>query len=141
MTDGRGQLELELRLERVRVLAKLAVAERDGLDQGTGLRVRRAEVEAALAELRSAGGPMRRLAGRLGLTALQVDFLWAAVAATADPRLAVHAEALVGSAARLGKGVNLFARLVELDEAAAWPLPARRCSSSRAAGSLLGWRP
>jgi len=111
--------DLDLRLAWIRNLAMLAVAERDGLPQHEQLRKNSAEIKLALADV-----PPPPLAQRLGLTAVQANFFWAAVAVSADPLLAVHVEALGGSSARRGLSVSLFARLVGLDAAPARELAA-----------------
>ncbi len=108
---------LDLRLTWARNLAMLAVAERDALPQVEQLRAKRGEIAAAMRD--TPPSPMTALAARLGLSAVQVDLLWIAVAVAGDPLLAVHVEALAGSAARKGASVSLFARLVGLEAAPA----------------------
>ncbi|HLL21810.1 MAG TPA: hypothetical protein VK427_06755, partial [Kofleriaceae bacterium] len=51
---------------------------------------------------------MDQLAARLRLDAVERDFVWTAVALAADPRLLVHAVALVGPEARRGLSLMLY---------------------------------
>lgn len=65
------------------------------------------------------GLPVDRLRTRFGLTARQLDYVWAVVAVTTDPRIHPHVEALAGPSARRGLGLSLYAELAALDATAA----------------------
>jgi AAA+ superfamily predicted ATPase len=58
---------------------------------------------------------MSELAARLGLEPAEVDLLWACVAATAEPRMLVHTHSLLGSDARRGMSLGLYALIADLD--------------------------
>jgi AAA+ superfamily predicted ATPase len=110
--------ELALRVETALVRAMLAVARRDALaDAVAPLRERLEAAEARLDRVAGAERPLDEVAAMLGLEAAQLDFWWTAIALTAEPRMAVHAEALAGSSARRGLTVASYAQLFELDDA------------------------
>jgi hypothetical protein len=75
--------------------------------------------EAGLREAEDSEGaadlPMRRLAAQFGLPLVEQSLVWAAVAATGDPRFVIPATALVGSDARGGLPLALFSLIAELD--------------------------
>src|SRR5258706_604334 len=78
-------------------------------------------LESACAKLGNSGTdasePMSTLARRLCMSALQIDFVWSAVACSVDGRLVPHLEALGGAHVRRGLSPALFAMLAELDDA------------------------
>ena len=112
---GGVSAEYRLRCERVHQQALIAVARRHGRDADMPRLVERlAVVERQLAEVGE--GRAARIAARLGLSRVQVEVLWAAVAVTADARVAPHAEALAGPHARRGLSLGLYAELAGLDD-------------------------
>src|SRR5262245_33716 len=128
------QRRFDLELERVRLRAQLAVAlSASPGDAATVERVRGelAASEAELAPLRATGGRADALSRRLALTDDELELLWAAVAATVDPRLQPHLQVLAGSDARRGIALSTWALLAGLDS-----VRARALSSA-----LLGRHP
>jgi hypothetical protein len=129
--------ELALRVEAVYVRALLAVAERDKLvDTIEPLRARRDRIDARVAQLPP--GAMHDLAARLALTPSHVDFLWAAIAVSIEPRLTVHVESLGGTPGRRGLSVAIYQRITGLEagpgrELALW----LACTNPLVAGGLL----
>ncbi len=124
----------ELSLERAHLRAMRAVAGRGtavdpepDLEIAARIGAEITAIEEVLASEESdpAGLPMTDLAQRFGLTAGEVDFLWTAVAMAAEPRMITHAQALVGSEARRGLSMSLYAVLADLDGAAARALALR----------------
>lgn len=59
--------------------------------------------------------PSQRLGALFGLQQDELDFMWAAVALGTEARLLVHAQALIGSEARLGMSLGLYVELMEFD--------------------------
>ena len=115
----------DLHLERAHLRAVRAVALRDGLPRDTVAEIERrlATVEAELAG--ADAGPLDGLSARLGLDALDRDFVWTAVAAVADPRFLVHATALIGTDARRGLSLALYGMVADLGGDAARTLALR----------------
>jgi AAA+ superfamily predicted ATPase len=70
-------------------------------------------VERELAALDGDERPMQALAQRLGWTAQEIAFVWAAVALAVNPRMLVHARGLDDSATR-GLSIGLFSRIAGL---------------------------
>lgn len=108
----------DLQLELAYLRAMRAVARRDSPEAVAGIDeaidhvhvvLRGAEAETTT-EL-----PMRRLATQFGLSFVEQNLVWAAVAATGDPRFVIPATALVGSDARGGLPLALFSLIAELD--------------------------
>lgn len=101
--------ELELRLARAYALVLRASAREAG--DAAGVEQHARELDALDGELgaRASGSPMTRLAQAMGLSAIEIDFVWAAVACTHDPRLGGHLRALVGPEARRGLSPSTYA--------------------------------
>jgi len=82
---------------------------------------RLAELEQALAEVEQTlvatapGGLDGKLARAIGLGTDELDFLWTAVALTADPRLWPHLQRVGGADTARGASVGLHALLAQLD--------------------------
>jgi hypothetical protein len=136
--SGSGEV-FELALERVYLSTMRAALRSQGADEALVAEVERslrATIERLDALSDDAPTPMRTLASRLGLGPEEVDFVWACVAVAAEPRLLVHAQALVGADARRGMSLGLYALLAELDG------PGSRRLAQRFTGShpLLAWR-
>jgi len=108
-------------LERVRLRTMLAI-ERIAAnpDEAVMQRIVRelTALESVLAEPRL-DGRARALAWRLGLDEDDVDLLWTAVAAAADPRVVPHMLVLGGSDARRGLSLATHALIANLDGARA----------------------
>ncbi len=107
-----------LQLRRVRLSARLAVA-RSGIDVTPDLvaatQTELAEVETALAHLRRE--PNRRdarLAGAMGLTDDQLDFLWGVVARAVDPLLLALLQPICGTEVRKGLAIAHYATIMGL---------------------------
>lgn len=119
--------EYSLRCEQflLRVLLVLASRHR-GSGETTELQQRLAGVNAALEDFGQSRSESRmaRLASALNLSPAQVDFYWAVVAVSGDPRIAAHAEALGGPVVRRGLTVALYADVVEADGPAGQDLTA-----------------
>lgn len=97
----------------------LAVAKRDSNDAIAGVDAAIERAATALSESEAADGaselPMRRLAAQFDLPPVEQSLVWAAVAATGDPRFVIPATALVGSDARGGLPLALFSLISELE--------------------------
>ena len=109
-----------LQLKRFRLHAQLAVA-RSGLEvPPETLEAARLEIDRvthALDQIRAdAARPDLRLAAALGLSAEQLDFLWAVVARAADPLLLALLQVLCGTDARRGLSLSHYATIMGLDE-------------------------
>jgi hypothetical protein len=109
----------DLQLERAHLRAVRSVVRRDGGATNATSEIERtlAGVEAELREVEIGveSAPMQRLAALLDLTDVDQELVWTAVAATADPRLLVHATALIGTEARRGMSLALYAIVAGLD--------------------------
>jgi len=107
--------ELALRIEAFYTRALLTIADRDKLTESIEpLRVRREQIDVRLDAVVS-DAAMQNLATRLGLTPVQIDFVWAAVAVSVEPRLTVHVESLGGPPGRRGLSVAVYQRIAGLD--------------------------
>jgi len=109
-----------LQLRRVRLAARLAVA-RSGIDVTPELleqtRTELAGVETTLTHLRKESGRRdARLAGAMGLTEDQLDFLWGVVARAVDPLLLALLQPLCGTDIRKGLAIAHYATIMGLDE-------------------------
>ncbi|HEX2571188.1 MAG TPA: AAA family ATPase [Polyangia bacterium] len=115
----------DLQLERVRLQVMRAVERgRQAPAPATleGLEAALVPITAHLASARREGGSALReqvLKERLGLSDLELDFVWTVVALTMDPHLWPHAVLLGGSDARQGASPALHASLAALDGRAA----------------------
>jgi SpoVK/Ycf46/Vps4 family AAA+-type ATPase len=109
----------DLQLERVRLRAMRAVEHgREASLKREAIEVELAGVDGKLASAQREGGAQsreRRLAARLGLGDVELEFLWTAVAVAVDPRTQPHAVLLGGSDATLGTSPSLHAALAGLD--------------------------
>ena len=128
----------ELELERAHLRAMRAVASRGTAvapspDDDVAGRISSEldAIEAAIGEVTSgvADLPMIEIAERFALTLGEADFLWTAVAMAAEPRMITHAQALVGSEARRGLSMSLYAVLADLDGASSRALALRMSPS------------
>ncbi len=143
----------DLNLERVRLKAMLVLATPGAAVEGQRpaaeaqrhkLEADLIQVEERLADARRAEKQVAfrhaRLASALGLSAEEVELLWAAVAVSSDPRIQPHAILLGGTEARRGLTLPLFVTLMALGSA-----QARRLTLSLGPGHqlfrhhLLGW--
>ena len=110
-------LRYKAALERVRLrairMAELGTSPRRD-DALADLERMLAEVEATLVAT-AEGGLDGRLARALGIGPDELDFLWTAVALTADPRLWPHLQRVGGADAARGASVGLHALLARLD--------------------------
>jgi hypothetical protein len=105
--------EYSARIELTYQRAVRARAQREGAaDIVTAASARIAEIEQWVPPT---DGAMTRLAARLGLTPISVDFLWAAVACAFDGRIVPHLEALGGLHGRRGLSVAVYSALAGLD--------------------------
>jgi hypothetical protein len=109
--DPRAELDLECEIVYLRSL--IAIAARDRNEQeAQSLRQQLAEVGAVHDERERTGThrdtPMARLATRHRLTADQLELVWAIIAASADPRLAIPLEGLWGAGGRRGLSVAAY---------------------------------
>ena len=127
---------LELRIERCLVGAMRAVAE-SARDEAAVAALTARAVTIASALEGAAATPIDRLAARLRLPAEELDFLWTAIAVTIEPRLAVHVEALGGSAARRGVSVALHTRLTSAGTTTAIDAPGRALAHRLSSGHPL----
>lgn len=110
-----GMNRFHLQLEQVRLRAIAARHRRDGDETALVRTVAElAGIDARLADA-PAGHRDARLAALLGLTAHELDLLWAAVAATVDPALSPHLRDLAGSEARHGISLALHTVVANLD--------------------------
>ncbi|MEZ4403787.1 MAG: ATP-binding protein [Kofleriaceae bacterium] len=113
LTTRRYAAALErVRLRALRVLELGVSPRRDDVIRQLDQQL--AEVEAALVAT-AAGARDGDLARRLGLGLDELDFLWTAVAITADPRLWPHLQRLGGADAARGASLGLHALLAQLD--------------------------
>jgi hypothetical protein len=122
MSEGDGdRREYGLRIEHTYQRIVLARAERDGLTEA-GEEARRGarRIERILAELEAEDRPrpMQRLAVRLALTEIQIDFVWTALGCALDGRIVPHLESLGGLHGRRGLSVSVYAALAALDGSA-----------------------
>ena len=116
---ARTEYELQLHLALLRTMR--AVLRREAGKEATPLRrieQELVEVELRLSALPDGGDaaesrPMRGLAERLGLDEDQVDFLWTAVALSANPAVRVYAAEL-DDLAGYGLTTSLYVRILEL---------------------------
>ncbi|HSN24660.1 MAG TPA: ATP-binding protein [Kofleriaceae bacterium] len=109
-----------LQLRRVRLAARLAVA-RSGIDVTPDLlaatQTELAEVETTLAHLRTESNRRdARLAGAMGLTDDQLDFLWGVVARAVDPLLLALLQPICGTEVRKGLAIAHYATIMGLGE-------------------------
>jgi hypothetical protein len=112
-----ARAEYSARIELTYQLAVRARAQREGAaDIAAAATARIAEIERRPF---AADGMMARLAARVGLPPMSVDFLWAAVACAFDGRIVPHLEALGGLHGRRGLSVAVYAALAGLDGEAA----------------------
>ena len=101
-----------VRLRAIRAIELGSTPRRD--DHLAGLDAQLAAVEATLIET-AVGARDSALARRLELGPDELDFLWTAVALTADPRLWPHLQRLGGSDTARGASVGLHALLAQLE--------------------------
>ena len=117
MAEGDTVVRYKAAIERVRLraigMAELGIAPRRA-EQLADLDRQLAEVEATLVAT-AAGGLDGRLARALGIGPDELDFLWTAVALTADPRLWPHLQRVGGADAARGMSIGLHALLARLD--------------------------
>jgi len=107
----------ELQLERVHLRALRAVVLH--ADEPGALERIEADLTVVDQQLTAVGHddtlPMRQLVQKFELSPLESDFVWMAVAMVADPRLVTHGHAMIGSAARRGLPLSLYAVFADLD--------------------------
>ena len=118
MNAARAELDLECEIVYLRAL--IAIAARDRNEQeAAALRRQLGEAGATHDERRRNGTvantPMAKLAKRHALTENQLELVWAIVATTAEPRIAIPLEALWGTSARRGMSVAAYQHLRGLD--------------------------
>ena len=116
---ARREYELQLSFALLRTSAAVLRAGAAAVDMT--LESVRAELEdlgRQLASLPDDGRPMLSLAGRLGWSAHEVDFVWVTIALASDPRLYVHARALDPGSVQ-GLSTALYSRIAQLDPAGA----------------------
>jgi hypothetical protein len=118
VTAARAELDLESEIVYLRALIAIAARDRNEQDAAS-LRRQLGEAGANHDQRRRDGmvadTPMARLAKRHALSAAQLELVWAIVATTVDPRIAIPLEALWGTAARRGLSVAAYQHLRGLD--------------------------
>jgi hypothetical protein len=114
MRSARDQLDLECEIVYLRTLISIAARDKNEQD-GRELRHQLAEAGALHDSWVRNGDvrdtPMARLVARHALTPKQTELLWAIIATSADPRLAIPLEALWGASSRRGLSVAAYAHL------------------------------
>ena len=115
MNDAaRAQFDLECEVTYLRALIATAARDRDE-QAAQEIRMQLSEL-GALHDRRERDGvytstPMAQLVARYGLTEDQLELVWAIVAASADPRLAIPLEALWGTGSRKGMSIAAYTHL------------------------------
>ncbi|HEX5058450.1 MAG TPA: hypothetical protein VFV99_03775, partial [Kofleriaceae bacterium] len=114
MTTPRDQLDLECEIVYLRALIAIAARDRNE-DDAQRLRQQLATAGALHDGWERTGAvrttPMARLVERYALTPLETELVWAIIATSADPRLAIPLEALWGAGSRRGISVAAFTHL------------------------------